>query len=250
MIDGSIKISSRHWRLKEKALKLRSKGLSYNEILKMVPVAKSTISLWCRYVKLTAAQRKKLDNRKYNGLAGIKAIQNMFWSRRCEAFINGANLTNKLNDKKMRLIAGLMIYWAEGSKKSGGASIANSDPRIIKFMSQWFDEFFGIKPEQLKIYLHLHSGQEEDKIKLYWSKITGVPLKNFGKSFIKPEGSGYRKNILYNGTVRLTVRTKGSTYLLFKILGAINGFLSSTIDEPIIPENWMSKLPFADGSLV
>ena len=250
MIVGSTKLSSRHWKLKERALKLRSNGLSYNEILKKIPVAKSTVSLWCRYVKLTTAQRKILDNRKYNGLAGIKAIQNIFWGRRCEAFLSGVSLSNRLKKRDTRFIAGLMLYWAEGSKSSGGASIANSDPRIIKFMVRWFNEFFEIKPEEFTIHLHLHSGQDENKMKFYWSKITDVPLQNFCKSFVKPEGSGYRKNILYNGTVKLTVKRKGSTYLLFKILGGINGFLSLVINEPIKPENWMKRLPYADGSLV
>lgn len=249
MTLGSNKISSRHWSLKEKALKLRSKGLSYNEILKEIPVAKSTISLWCRYVKLTTAQRKKLDDRKYNGLAGIKAIQNMFWRRRCEAFFSGVSLSSRLKRKDIRFIAGLMLYWAEGTKRGGGASITNSDPRIIKFMTSWFNEFFEVKPEEFTIHLHLHSGQNESKLKLYWSRLTGVPLQNFHKSFIKPEGSGYRKNILYNGTVKLTVKKKGSTYLLFKILGGINGFLNSAISESVKPENWMSILPYADGSL-
>ena len=250
MITSSAKLSSRHWKLKEKALKLRSNGLSYNEILKKIPVAKSTISLWCRYVKLTAAQRKRLEDKKSDkGLAGIKAIQNMFWRRRCEAFLGGAGLSNRLSGKDLRFIAGLMLYWAESDKASGGASISNSDPRVIKFMTLWFDEFFGMKNNQFTISLHLHSGQNENDMKLYWSKLTGVPLENFRKSFVKPEGSGYRKNILYNGTVKLTVRAKGSTYLLFKILGAINGFLNSVINEPVKPENWMSKLPYADGSL-
>ena len=176
---------------------------------------------------------------------GIQAIQSMFWNRRCKAFTDGVSLLDKNVTKEMRLIAGIMLYWAEGTKSRGSASVANSDPRIIKFMTLWFNEFFGIKPENLKIYLHLHSGQKEEDMKLYWSKLTSIPLKNFGKSFVKPEGSGYRKNILYNGTVKLSVTTKGSTYLLFKILGAINGFLNVTINEPIKPENWMPTLPYA-----
>lgn len=248
MINGSNKLSSRHWRLKEKAIKLRTRGLSYNEILKKIPVAKSTISLWCRYVKLTPTQRKKLDDKRKNGngIAGIKAIQTMFWKRRCEAFMSGVPMSSRLKKKDHRFIAGIMLYWAEGSKSHGKVTIANSDPRIIKFMASWLYEFFEITPVELTIYLHLHSGQNEDKMKLYWSKLTNIPLENFRKSFTKPEVSGYRKKILYNGTIQLSVRKKGSTYLLFKILGAINGFLNSALDEPIKPENWMSILPYAD----
>lgn len=245
MINSSNKPSHRHWKLKEKALKLRAQGLSYKEIKELVPVAKSTISLWCRHVKLTVAQRKRLGRKRDSSLTGIKAIQTMFWHRRCKSFMVGVVLGNKVKDKNSRLIAGAMLYWAEGTKTRGRAGVANSDPRIIKFMASWFREFLGVKPEQMSMHLHLHSGQNENEMKLYWSKITGVPLQNFIKSFIKPEGSGYRKNILYNGTVKLSIRMKGSTYLLFKILGIINGFLKSAMDEPIKPSNWMTTLPYA-----
>jgi len=39
----------------------------------------------------------------------------------------------------------------------------------------------------------------------------------------------------------MIVKMKGSTYLLFKLLGAINGFQGLTIKEPIKPEGWMPK---------
>jgi hypothetical protein len=49
---------------KEKAIDLRKKGLSYNEILKKVPVAKSTLSLWFRDIGLAVRQRQRLTAKK------------------------------------------------------------------------------------------------------------------------------------------------------------------------------------------
>ncbi len=43
---------------RKKAIQLRKKGLSYSKILKQVPVAKSTLSLWLRSVGLTKRQKK------------------------------------------------------------------------------------------------------------------------------------------------------------------------------------------------
>ncbi|OGE81011.1 MAG: hypothetical protein A3H72_01585 [Candidatus Doudnabacteria bacterium RIFCSPLOWO2_02_FULL_48_8] len=82
-------------------------------------------------------------------------------------------------------------------------------------------------------------------MKQYWSKLTGVPIANFQKSFIKPEGSGYRKNIHYMGTVKVRVRGEGSTYLLFRILGSIAGLVQSMLNIKAQPEHWMEKLPHA-----
>jgi len=232
-------------KLKDKALGLRSKGFSYREILKKIPVTKSTISLWCRSVDLTIKQRKRLVNKsRTRGLVGIKAIQTMFWKRRCGAFVEGVDMSKRLSDKDPEFIAGLMLYWAEGTK-SNTTAVTNSDPRIINYMVKWFGCYFNVKPQQFSVGLHLHPGQDENRIKNYWSKLTGIPLINFRKSFIKLRGSGYRKNRLQNGVAKIAVRMEGSTYLLFKVLGAINGYLNKSLQEPIAPENWMSVLPYA-----
>lgn len=241
MKKGSKNISNRHWTLKEKAQRLRLEGLSYSEILNHIPVAKSTISLWCRDVVLTQKQKERLGEKRDHSLKGIHAIQKMFWKKRCDAFEDGVRMTKTIRNH--RFFSGLMLYWAEGDKTIHCA-IANSDERIIRFMMQWFQDFYDIKPESMGIHLHLHSGQNEKKMKEYWSSLTGVPLQNFRKSFVKPEGSGYRKNILYNGTVKLHPRGS-STYLLFKVLGAISAYLEETIREKEDIEKWIKRLPYA-----
>lgn len=241
MITRSNTAPNQYQKWKETATRLRTKGLSYSEILKNIPVSKSTISLWCRRVELSDTQKERLIHKsRDNGLVGVKAIQTMFWQKRCNAFKEGVELSYKLAAKDSKFVAGLMLYWAEGTKKNSTAVI-NSDPRIVRFMALWLKDFFDIKPEQLSAALHLHPGQSEKKIKEYWSGITKIPVSNFRKSFVKSRGSGYRKNILQNGVVKIIVKTKGSTYLLFKILGAINGFIGLTMSERIKPEDWLYK---------
>lgn len=246
MIMGTIikKNSNRHWSLKEKARVLRSKGLSYNEILKKIPASKSSISLWCRDVRLTKKQQKQLGEKRDHSLKGIRAIQQMFWDRRCDAFHAGIEKYKKLKDEK-KFIAGLMLYWAEGTK-GHSTTITNSDQRIIRFMTRWFKTYFGASPKTLSMHLHIHSGQNEDKMKRYWSGITGIPLANFIKSFVKPEGLGYRKNILYQGTAKVRVKGAGSLYVLYEILGGIAAFLEDMFHEKIEYEKWMVKLPYAE----
>lgn len=241
MTMGSNTISSRHWSVKEKARNFRAQGFSYNEILKEVKASKSSISLWCRDVPLTKAQRKRLGEKRDLSLKGVHAIQNMFWTRRCNAFEEGVRMAQSISDH--RFFSGLMLYWAEGNKQAQ-CGIANSDERVIRFMVKWFYDFFGIVPQSIGIHLHLHSGQSEKNMKEYWSSITGIPLGNFIKSFVKPEGSGYRKNILYNGTVKLSPRGS-STYLLFRILGAISAYLEVTIGEKQDIEKWIKRPPYA-----
>lgn len=232
-----------NWRIKEKAIKLRKFGLSYKKILQKIPVCKSTVSLWVRDVILTEKQHQRLWKNRDWQLRGIRSIHKNFWIKRCNAFGEGIIMTKKLYGDP-DFVAGLMLYWAEGTKKKH-ALITNSDKDMIKFMVKWFKKYYNITALSLTASLHLHSGQNEKKIIEYWTKITGIPKHNFQKSFIKPEGKGFKKNLLYNGTMKIRVKGERSTYLLFKILGSIAGYLHHSLGVNIDPENWMSKSPYA-----
>lgn len=231
------------WKIKENAVRLRKMGLSYKEILQQIPVCKSTISLWVRNVVLTKNQQKRLWSKRGNQLRGIHTIHKNFWIKRCDAFNEGLKMFNG-HKRDPEFIGGLMLYWAEGTKKKH-TIITNSDKNMIKFMVKWFHKYYNIAARSLTASLNLHSGQNEQKMIEYWSKTTGIPKCNFQKSYVKPEGSGFRKNILYNGTVKIRVKGCGTTYLLFKILGGLAGYLNHSIGEKIIPENWMSKSQYA-----
>jgi transposase len=52
---------------KETAIELRRQGYSYSEILKKIPVAKSTLSLWLRSVGLAERQKQRLTEKKRKG---------------------------------------------------------------------------------------------------------------------------------------------------------------------------------------
>lgn len=49
---------------KEKAISLRKQGLSYSEILKRIPIAKSTLSLWLHNIGLSKKQYQRLTEKK------------------------------------------------------------------------------------------------------------------------------------------------------------------------------------------
>lgn len=116
-------------------------------------------------------------------------------------------------------LTGLMLYWSEGAK-SKFVDFANSDPEVISLMIKWFRNICGVKDSRFRVQLHLHNGQDEKKMKQFWSSVTKLPLKQFHKSYVKPEGTGHRKNRLYYGTVKIRICDKN---LLHKILGWIEG---------------------------
>ena len=204
------------WQRKEFVQKLRSQGLSYREIQKRTTIAKSTLSLWCKDISLSPQQKTRLGARYDFQLRGAKANrvkrQKQIKAIKEEAKSGFSSLT----DSEFK-VAGLMLYWAEGNKTLY-PGVANSDPKLIRFMMKWFRQVCFVHNDKFKIHLHLHSGQNEDKIKSFWSKLTCIPLKQFGKSHVKREGSGHKKNVLYMGTAKIGIYNKD---LLYKILGWI-----------------------------
>ena len=225
--------------LRSKAIELRKKGLSYGEIKKEIPVAKSTLSLWLKAVPLTPKQREKLYTKNVLLLARGPQSQKERRIREIAKIIEESEkeIQFPLSFDTYRLI-GSFLYWAEGSKTSG-FKITNSDPDFMFFMVRWLERVFGIQSQNLKAWLNIYSQQSDSKLKRFWSQLTDIPLDNFGKSFIKPANKGYKKNNLYYGTI--SIRVPKGTDMRYRIFGWIKAVLKDTAPNvELIQKKWKS----------
>ena len=93
--------------------------------------------------------------------------------------------------KRDRFLAGIALYAAEGSKGEGGFS--NSDPSIIRFMMQWFRRFCKLPLSKFRGAIWLHEGLDERGARKFWSRVTGIPLRQFHKTYIAEDKRGSRK---------------------------------------------------------
>ncbi len=191
--------------LKNKAIKLRRQGLSYGSIAKKLGISKSTASLWLYTIELTPEQRKKL-----NANQAVHLNTGPYSQRaRREVEIKNilaravAEVEKPISFESYRLF-GSALYWAEGSK-TNMFEMTNSDPSLILFWVRWLKKIFNISPTQLKTWLNIYPQQNEKDIKKFWSELTGIPVKNFGKSYVKPFNKNYKTNNLYYGTIRISV---------------------------------------------
>ncbi len=211
--------------IKYEAVKLRRKGLSYKEISIKIKIAKSTAKLWCSDVVLKPEQRKRLYTKQIGILSTGPNSSHERRKREIEEIVKKAKqeIRFPLNEETYKLF-GAALYWAEGSKTKHFA-VTNSDPLLIKFIVEWTRKFFGIKPKNIKAHLNIYQQQNEAEIKEFWSNLTGIPLKNFGKTFIKPSNKFFKKNTLYYGTIRVMV-PKG-TDLRIRIFGWISAVLKN-----------------------
>ncbi len=214
---------------KQRAIVLRKEGLSYNEILKLVPVAKSTLSVWLRAVGVAKKHEQRFTEKRRQ--AQIKAQQACKEKRiKITTEIKSAarKEIGKISKRELWLL-GVALYWAEGSKerqKSTRVQFSNSDPRMIKLFLQWLKRCCNVSDDKIifAIYLHETAFERKEEIKKYWSEITGFSLDKI-QSIVwkKNKINTKRKNIGndYYGLLRVIVRR--STNFNRKISGWTEG---------------------------
>lgn len=214
---------------KEKAIKLRKKGLSYSEILKQIPVAKSTLSLWLRSVGLSKRQKQRLTEKKLAAaLRGAQARKDYRLAITKEIKDKAKKEIGSLSNRELWLI-GTVLYWAEGSKekiKSPRLEFCNSDPFMIKLYLNWLSKILKIKNNKVvfEIFIHENHSNELNNVKKYWSSITGFSKSSFKNIYLKKHNiKTNRKNIGSNYHGLLKIRIKESSILNRKVAGWIEG---------------------------
>jgi|SRR3989344_4944401 len=216
---------------KNKAIELRRKGLSYREILEQVPVAKSSLSLWLKSVKLAESQKQRLTDKKLasarRGAQKMKDIR-IALTKKIKDKARGA--VGRLSKRELWLI-GIALYWAEGSKEKehspgSGTYFSNSDPRMIKLYLKWLLKCIDLPEEKIyfTIYLHENNKYRIDEVLHYWRTATSFSEKNFRYIYFKKHKvNTKRRNIgnIYFGLLKVAVIE--SSILNRKIQGWIEG---------------------------
>lgn len=215
---------------KELAIRLRKRGLSYNQIKKEVNVSKDTLSRWCRDVILTPEQMEKLLKRKLKGaergrIIGAKKLQKKRQEETRFLLKSGRKEIGKLSDRD-RFLAGVAFYAAEGGK-TRSIQFANSDPLMIRFMMEWFREFCQVPESKFRGAIWIHENLDPDRAKTYWSRLTKIPEKQFHKTYIardKKDSRKIRKNKHEFGVFSIRF---SDAKIHRKIMGWISGVLGS-----------------------
>jgi len=204
---------------KIEAIKLRKKGRSYSEIRDVIKVSKSTLSSWLKSIELTPQQKSRLTSLQATAYLGAKKKQEKS-ARHHQEIREKAKKEAAELVKNPFFVAGLMLYWAEGSKNIGSVQFSNSDPAMIKIMMRWFRKFCFVPENKFRIGLFMHSLHIKEDCKNFWHKITSVPLTQFHKPYIKPTIFSNRKNRLYEGTCNIVIHNRD---LLSRIIGWKDG---------------------------
>jgi len=198
------------------ALKLRTKGHTYREIIQDIGVAKSTLAGWVKDIFPPGTEEKirQIAQKKYREktLAWAKFRSNQIKEKEREEQEKYAREIWSLSKKDLQLV-GTSLYWAEGAKTGRWSFIFyNSDPNINQIMMRFLREVCRISDDKIKIQLVLHPQVKENRAKEYWANILRLNVsKNFNRASysLSSASSGKRpKNRLPYGTVQIYVAGK------------------------------------------
>jgi Mn-dependent DtxR family transcriptional regulator len=187
---------------------LRKKGMSLNDIVRRLGVSKASVSLWVRDIELSVQQKKQLTAHGFS----VEAIEKRRVHRitntlkRHRVIIDGAKKNIPVLSKQDLLLVGAALYWGEGGKTKGMARISNSDPGVIRLMMRFFREVLDVPQERFRGEVHAFSHVHVQSTEQYWSKISGIPRKQFYKTYSKPSiaSKGKRDKLPY-GTFQIYV---------------------------------------------
>jgi|AntRauTorckE6833_2_1112554.scaffolds.fasta_scaffold81218_1 hypothetical protein len=115
-------------------------------------------------------------------------------------------IKNKLSsaDHKL-LVAGVMLYWAEGYKtsKSKGIDFANSDPAMQTLFIHFLRTICNVDESKFRVHLYSHSQSATAKQIAYWSTILDIPKRQFTKPYINPNSTLDKKDKMPYGLVHI-----------------------------------------------
>lgn len=220
--------------LREQAVALRRQGRSYREIRDQLGVSKGTLSDWLSDVVLTEEQQERLAlmRRQARTQAG-RTMQAARIARSTSAIAAAQAQIPMLCESEL-FVAGVALYWAEGSKtkpwrSSEQVTFINSDASVIRLYLAWL-ELIGVTSQRLSFRIAIHETADVAMATQYWSAVIGVPAEQFMRATIKRhKPSTKRRNIgdEYHGC--LVIKVRSSTDLMRQITGWWQGLVGAAV---------------------
>ena len=214
---------------KQKAIELRQMGNSIKSIASELNVSVGSVSIWCRDVKLTKKQLKKLEENYRDPNYG-RRLQNSLVQRQKRIYKEeklreeGVVEVGDLSKRELFLV-GIALYWAEGFKKDSQVGLGSSDPKMMKLYIKWLSECFGYDLDDLlfRVTFNESHGYREKEIIKFWADQFKIDVNIFQKPFYQKVKwkKVYSNPENYYGVLRIRVRR--SKDLLRKIYGYIDG---------------------------
>lgn len=203
--------------LRAKARELRLQGWTYDQIEAELGCSRSSVSLWVRDLprpepRYTPEEQRALMQ---EGLARRRATER---EKHEETKVAALREIKELTDRDL-FMAGIALYWAEGSKskpydRRERAVFLNSDPGVIKTYLAWLD-LLEVGRERLTFRLLIHESADVEAAHRFWAAVADVDTSIFAKPTLKKHNpKTVRKNTGddYHGCLVIVVARSAHLY--------------------------------------
>jgi len=158
---------------------------------------------------LSFMRRKKLPRRSFKEANALK------FAKKPLSYCIKSNLSPK--EQRLK-VAALMLYWAEG-QTDGYIDLANSDTKMIKIFLRFLREICGVTESKIKVYLYCYANQDVSELMDYWKEVTGIPLEQFQKPYIRYDFDDSKKGKMEHGLAHIRYHDKKLFFQIKKWTG-------------------------------
>jgi hypothetical protein len=217
------------------ARELREAGMPYKRIAASLGVSPSSAYAWTSDIELTDEQ-KAANLRGPRGPLNPEDVRRRAeaWSARCRQRRAASQREGRAAARRgdPLLLAGCMLYWADGGKRRNAIQFTNSDPRMVAFFRTFLVDALGIAPQDidLSINVYTNNGMSIEEIERYWLALLDLPkasARGHVLNHMPTSSSGRAKNKLPYGVARLSVH---QTEKVQHVYGAIQEYAG--FEEP------------------
>lgn len=172
------------------AIELRKNGKTYSEIRRKLGISKSTLSNWLSKYPLSETElravKEGVKRNKDIAVERCRITKQKKREKRLSDVYNGEKKNYLPLSFREIEVAGLFLYWGEGSKNLKGAvSLSNTDPEVLKFYLFWLKNSFKIPTSKIRIMVHLYKDMDIERELAYWSNELKISITLFSKPYIK-----------------------------------------------------------------
>ncbi|MDP3725870.1 MAG: hypothetical protein Q8R36_01595 [bacterium] len=206
--------------------------MSYSEIQRIIPVPKSTLSMWLREIKFSETHTFRIKKKRLQ--AGLAAVEKRKKERRHEITEIRRSATEDIGQitKREIWLSGLLLYWSCSPMRNineyrKGVRFSNSNPDLVKFFLKWLIEIGKMDRNDIVFDLFVSEAdrQRESFIISNWMRITDFPIKFFSHIYYLKHKTGRKKSPRLSRLGLLQIRVKKSSLLQRQIDGWINGII-------------------------
>lgn len=197
----------------QKAVKLRSEGLTYREIRSALnlEIPKGTLHSWFKDIVLPKSYYDKVAKLNAEHLIIARKIAVEANKVKRQEFLSGLDKINSkvagsIHSFNAAKIALAMLCLGEASKYKPRRSfnLGSSDPRIIIIFLVLLRKCFNFNQEKVRCTVQCRADQNTEELERFWLNVTKIPHKQFYKAQIDPRTVGKptkKKN--YKGVLKI-----------------------------------------------